>query len=59
MKCHLMSLEWKVHAIAEKEYKIKYHLPIDILELEKYEVNEKSINSILSGLTNSIFVKFM
>ena len=59
MKCHLMSLGWKVWEAIEKEYKIVYNLPRDILELDQYEGNEKSLNYVLSGLTNSVFVKVM
>ena len=60
MNYHLFSLGWKVWSTTKKEFKIEeYILPTDILELYQYEGNEKSLNSILSGLTNSVFVKFM
>ena len=59
MKCHLMYIGWKVWVATEKEYKIAYNLPTNILELEQYEGNAKSLNSILSGLTNYVFVKVM
>ena len=59
MKCRLMSLGWKVWATTKKEYKIAYILPTDSLELEQYEGSAKALNSILSGLNNSVFVKFM
>ena len=59
MKFHLMSLGWKVWEATEKEYKIIDNLPADILELDQYEGNAKSLNSILSGLTNYVFTKVM
>ena len=59
MKCHLMSLGWKVWDAIEKDFKIEDNLPTDRLELDQYEGNAKSLNSILSGLTNTIFVKVM
>ena len=59
MKCHLMSLGWKVWAATEKEFKIAENIPTNILEVEQYEGNTKALNSILSGLTNSVFVKVM
>ena len=55
MKCHLMSLGWKVWVATEREYKITD----DNVELGQYEGNAKSLNSILSGLTNTVFVKVM
>ena len=59
MKCHLMSLGWKVWAATKKEYKIADSLPTEILGLGQYEGNAKSLNAILSGLTKSVFVKVM
>ena len=59
MKCHLMSLGWKVWETTEKEYKIDDQAPTDPDELGQYEGNSKSLNEILSGLTNSIFTKVM
>ena len=59
MKCHLMSLGWKVWDATIKEYKIDGQAPIDSMELSQYEGNSKSLNAILSGLTNSIFTKVM
>ena len=59
MKCHLMSLGYKVWRSVEKEYKIPDDLPIDINELDQYESNAKDLNAIFSGLTNSVFVKVM
>ena len=59
MKCHLMSLGWKVWEAAENEYKIEDQLPIDSVELAQYEGNSKALNTILSGLTNSVFTKVM
>ena len=55
-----MSLGWKVWEASEREYKnIEESLPIDSVDLGQYEGNSKSLNSILSGLTNTVFVKFM
>ena len=59
MKCHLMSLGYKVWRSVEKEYKIPDDLPIDKDELDQYDANAKALNAILSGLTNSMFVKFI
>ena len=59
MKCHLMSLGYKVWRSVEKEYKILDDLRIDKYELDQYESNAKSMSAILSGLKNSVFVKFM
>ena len=59
MKFHLTSLRWKAWEATKKEYKIANNLPTKKLELDQYEGNENSLNSILSGLTNSVFVKIM
>ena len=59
MMFHLMSLGYKVWRSVEKEYKLPNDLPIDRDELDQYEANAKSLNAILSGLTNSVFVKVM
>ena len=59
MKCHLMSLGWKVWAATEKEYKINDKPPTDLEELDQYEGNSKALNEILSGLKNSVFTKVM
>ena len=59
MKCHLMSLGWKAWATTEKEYKIEDQAPTDLVELGQHEGNAKSLNAILSGLTNSVFTKVM
>ena len=59
MKFHLMSLGYKVWRSIEKEYKIQCNIPTDRDEQDQYESNAKSLNAILSGLTNSVFVKFM
>ena len=59
MKCHLMSLGWKVWAATEKEYKIDDQAPTDPEELGQYEGNSKSLNAILGALTNSVFTKVM
>ena len=54
-----MSLGWKVLVETEKEYKIEDQAPTDPMELGQYEGNYKSLNAILSGLKNSMFVKVM
>ena len=59
MKCHLMPLGYKVWRYVENEYKISYNLPADRDELDQYETNANALNAILSGLTNSVFVKVM
>ena len=60
MECNMMSLGWKVFEATEREYKnIKEILPTNSVELGQYEGNEKVLNSILSGLANTVFVKFM
>ena len=59
MKFHLMSLGWKVWEATKKEYKIDDKAPINLEELGQYKGNSKSLNAILSGLTNSIFTKVM
>ena len=59
MKCHLMSLGWRVWAATEKQDKIDDQAPTNLEELGQYEGNAKSLNPILSGLTNSVFKKFM
>ena len=45
--------------ITKKEYKIEDQAPTDSVQLAQYEGNAKSLNAILSGLTNSVFTKFM
>ena len=57
MKCDLMSLGWKVWVATEKEYKIGDQVPIDLEKQGQYEGNSKSLNAILSGLTNFVFTK--
>ena len=59
MKCRMMSLGQKVWEATEKEYKIEYNLPTNTMELGQHEGNEKYLNAILSGLKNSVFVKFI
>ena len=59
MKCHLMSLGWKVWATTKKEYEIDDQSPTNPEDLGQSEGNAKSLNAILSGLTNSVFTKFM
>ena len=59
MKCHLMSLGYKVWRSVEKDYIVPADLPIDRDELDQYEANAKALNAILSGLKNSVFVKVM
>ena len=54
-----MSLGWKVLVATEKKYKIEDQAPTDPVELGQYEGNAKSLNSILSELTKSVFTKFM
>ena len=52
-----MSLGWKVLEATEKEHNIGNQYPKDTIELGEYEGNSKSLNTSLSGLTNSIFTK--
>ena len=59
MRCHLMSLGWKVWATSEKEVPMGNQYPIDTIELGEFEGNVKALNSILSGLTNTVFTKVM
>ena len=59
MKCHLMSLGWKVWEATEKEYKIEDQAPTYPMELGQHEGNAKSLNAILSGLTNFVFTEVM
>ena len=59
MKCHLMSLGWKVWEAIEKQYKIGDQAPTYPEELGRYEGNAKALNTILSGLTSIAFSKFM
>ena len=54
-----MSLGWKVWVEIAKDHKIGNKYPTDIVELGEYEGNFKSLNTILSGLTNSVFTKVM
>ena len=54
-----MSLGWKVWASIEKELKIGNQYLVETIELGEYEGNSKSLNTILSGLTNSVFTKVM
>ena len=54
-----MSLGWMVWEETEKEYKIEDQAPTNIVELAQYEGNAKSLNAILSGITNSVFTKVM
>ena len=58
-RCHMMSLGWKVWVAIEKEHNIGNLYPTDTLELGEYEGNAKSLNAILSGLTNTVFTKVM
>ena len=57
MRCHLMPWGWKFWATTEKERKIGNQYPTDTVELGEYEGNAKSLNTILSGLTHSVFTK--
>ena len=59
MKCHMISLGWKVWDETEKEYKIDDQAPTKNMELGQYEGNAKSLNAILSGLTKYVFTKVM
>ena len=59
MKCHLVSLRYKVWRSIEKEYAVPDHVPIDEGELRQYEANAKALNEILSGLTHSMCLKIM
>ena len=54
-----MSLGWKVWAATKNERNIGNQYPMDTVELGEYEGNAKALNTILSGLTNSVFTKFM
>ena len=54
-----MFLAWKVWEEIEKDLKIENQYPIDTIELGEYQGNSKALNAILSGLTNSIFIKVM
>ena len=42
MRCHLMSLGWKVWISFEKEYKVPDDLPTYRDELNEYESNAKA-----------------
>ena len=59
MRCHLISLGWKVCAATKKELKIGNQYPIDTEELGQYEGNAKAPNAILNGLTPLVFTKVM
>ena len=59
MSFHLMSLGWKVWAATEKEVLVGNQYPTDTVELGEYEGNSKSLNAILSGLKNIVFIKVM
>ena len=54
-----MSLGYKVWSIFEIEHKVPNDVPIDKGEISLYEANEKALNAILTGLTESVLVKFM
>ena len=54
-----MSLGWKVWAATEKEHNIGNQYPTYTIELGQYEGNSKSLNAVLSGLTNTVFTKVM
>ena len=64
MKFHLMSLGYRVSKSVEIEFKLPSNIPTSRDELDRYEanekdLNEKDLNAILSGLTQSVFVKLM
>ena len=46
MRCHLMSLGWKVWAATEKELNIGKLYPTNTVELGEYEGNAKALNTI-------------
>ena len=54
-----MSLGWKIWGEIEKKHNIGNQYPIDTVELGEYEGNAKALNSILSGLKNTVFTKVM
>ena len=54
-----MSLGYKIWSFVEKGYKIPENLPINKDELYEYESNAKTLNAVLKGLVDSVFVKFM
>ena len=49
MRCHLMSLGWKVSVATKKEVLVGNQYPTDTVELGQYEGNAKALNAILSG----------
>ena len=59
MRCHMMSLGWKVWEATKKELNIGNLYPTNTVELGEYEGNAKALNAILSGLTQSVFTKVM
>ena len=59
MRCHLMSLGWKVWDATKKEVLVGNQYPRNTVELGEYEGNAKALNAILSGLTNNVFTKVM
>ena len=44
MKCHLMSLGWKVWEETKNEYKIEDQAPTKLVELAQYEGNSKALH---------------
>ena len=54
-----MSLGWQFWEATQQDHKIGNQYPADTIELGEYEGNAKSLNEILSGLTNSVFIKVM
>ena len=46
MKCHLMSLGYKVYNTVETECKVPNYVPIDEGEISLYEANAISLNAI-------------
>ena len=56
---HLVSLWWKVLDATEKEVPVGNQYPTDTVELGEYEGDDKSLNAILSLLTNNVFTKVM
>ena len=48
MRCHLMSLGWKVWEAIEKDLNIGNQYPTDTVEVGEYEGNVKALNTILN-----------
>ena len=59
MRCHLLSLGWKVWDATEKEVTIGNQYSTYIVEIGQYEGNSEALNAILSGLINTMVTKVM